>query len=372
MARVVKETRIMPGLRDKRRSWPTRVIAPFWCLLFVLITAWIVYAAYYWKVPVENANRYWASRLTGMPQAFLGSDDHWHYFALKGFFLHGWILGKVAHQDAARARDEMIRIHIDRWLDPESREYSPSAVADLTGLSFATGDDWNQWWQSNRGRYVWPAEQEACWEQDVQSRWGEDERTRRDVEVREYYIAEIAGRWRKVVMESLFFGGLLLLLWPVWPWLVSTALSHRRGWRRACTAVPLIQGITILTYVAIITPHACLDYGMGAATTLSGPGWAIYGGPVPFHVQYKPGNTILYRQFLELVWDPAVRWVNAGRVEWLPAVPLFVLGVLPYLAGALVLAGVLSVRRGKPATSKRDSLLKEARVSGRLLVQRPA
>jgi len=346
-------------------------MAAVWCLLFLLITAWIVYAAYNWKVPVRSAKSYWASRLTGKPQAFLGSDDRWHYFALKGMLLHGWAVGRISREEAAQARDVAVRACIDRLLDRESWEYSPPTVAEVVGVSLPTDEACQEWWQSNRERYVWPAEREAQWEQEARARWVTEKDMERDLHVREYYISEIAATWRKAALEALGFGALLLLLWPVWPWLISTALNHRRGWRRVGMAVPLLLGITAVTYFAVVLPHVCLGYGMGATTTLQGPGWLSFSGPYPFHAEYRPGNTILYRQFLELLWDPTVRLANTRLLDWADGAPLFVVGVLPYLAAAVVLGIVSGLRLGRRQAGARSSRLEETRASDTLLLQRP-
>lgn len=341
----------MIGLRNRQRSWSTRVWAAVWTLMFLCMAAWIVHAARHWKIPVCSAKHYWASRLTGRPQGFLGSDRRWHYFAHRGLFLHGWLLGRTARTDAAQARDEMVRAQIDEWLDDRGQDHTLKRAAELTGLGFSTEDEWRAWWRAHRETYVWPTEQEERWEEEVRSRWGRTDADEEELAARDYYMDEIAGRGRKAAMEILFFAALWLLLWPVWPRVLAAALRSRSGWRRLATAIAVMPGIALITYFVIVMPYFCLDYGLGATTTLSGPGWLIYSGPHPFHFHYKPGNTILYRQFLELVWDPAIRLARTDVLRWAGNAPLELVGLLPYLAGAIVLGGLLGFKPHRPVTT---------------------
>jgi len=69
----------------------------------------------------------------------------------------------------------------------------------------------------------------------------------------------------------------------------------------------------------------------------------VMSGPYPFCLQYKPGNTIVYRQFAELVLDPLVRIGRTGLLSWLPEGPIWGPAVLPYLVASLFLGPVVGL-----------------------------
>jgi len=110
------------------------------------------------------------------------------------------------------------------------------------------------------------------------------------------------------------------------------------------TLMTMVATGVLIVYFAAVFPHAHWGYGVGTSTTLSGPGYCIYSGPYPFRLHYKPGDTILYRQFLELVFDPTVRLAGTGLFERLPPAPLYSLGVIPYLTAGLIAGLVVAVR----------------------------
>jgi len=316
----------------------TGAIATLWIVLFASISALTLYAARYWKVPEYPASDYWESRLTGSPQAFLGSDARWHYFARRGLFYHGWQVGRVPRGAAECGRDAGVRAHIDE-LVLSSRDKT-SELSELTGLRFETHSAWVEWWRHNRQSWIWSPEREQRWEQQAIGRWGEYPGIAAD---RAWYMREIGRIRSKTFLEILFFGCFMLLAWPVVPWVMRIlwARCDRRGMILASGLA--VTAATVL-YTGAVFPHVLWGYGMGASTTFFGPGCLICSGPYPFHLQYIPGDTILYRQFLELVLDPGIRLVETGRLRWLPPMRLYVFGLVPYVAAALIIGAGVGVR----------------------------
>jgi hypothetical protein len=309
-----------------------------WIILFTSISALTLYAARYWKIPEYGARHYWASRLTGSSQAFLGSDDRWHYFALKGMFFHGWQVGRVPRELATSGRDAGVRAHIDELILSEQDRVAE--LQEFTGLGIETHDAWVAWWRHNRRSWDWPVEQEQLWEARAVSRWAECPES---MTHRAWYMEEIGKVRSKAMLEILFFGGFLLLVWPVGPWAIR-ALWVRCDYQGVILASSIAATAALVLYTAAAFPHIQWHYGLGASTTLSGPGFFSFSGPYPFRLQYKPGDTILYRQFLELVCDPAVRLADAGLLRWLPRVPLFLVAPIPYLAVSLIIGAFIGLR----------------------------
>lgn len=321
-----------------RRS--TELLALAWILLFGSTAFLAIHAGLNWKFPTFSAEKYWASRLTGLQQAFLGSDDQWRYFALEGAFLHGWKVGKVGHAAARAGRDACFRAHVDEWLSGP-RDGQIQHLQQLTGLPLGTSDLWHAWWEQNRDTCTWPHAEEERWEKEVSSRfadsWGH--------EARDWYLEEIPKLRRRILIEVLFFAAILALIWPVGPKVLSVAVRRLRMNSFLARMGLAVIAIMVL-YVVIVFPHVFWGYGMGACTTLHGPGFLSYSGPYPFSLHYVPFDTILYRQFLELVFDPAVRLGEVGFWRWLPSETLLVMiAWFPYVALTLAVGILMALHR---------------------------
>jgi len=349
-----------PGLA---KGW-RRVMLAVWAIALLASAGLVGYAARNWKVPVRRAETYWSQRLAGVPGGFLGSDDGWVYTAERGF--HGWTVGKVPQDEVAAARNEAVRLHIDaelaaikagrerpsrnlmilQYLPEEDAEDDGSAhLRELTGLSHGTAQEWSAWWKTARDTYEWPEAAEEQWARAITTRLENDKQA---AGVRRFCLAQTHGVARMAWLEILFLLVLFAWVWPLGPRVCSACVRRLRRKLPVVSFVFAAAVFVLVLYVLILSPAVLFRYGSGVCSTWEGPDALTYSTLHPFSFRYRPGNTILYRQFLELVLDPTVRLARARLLGWVPSfysVP-FVAAHL-YVLAAMVIGAVVAARDQK-------------------------
>lgn len=326
-------------LGHRIRPWPTCLLASY--LISIVL---VLYAGAYLKVPVRDGSYFWKLRLDGEPNGFLGEDENWVYYAVAGH--HGWHPMKVSITDVQRKRSVAFRQHVGEVLTYELYEEDIRHLCELTGLALNTDEAWRGWWKANRETYGWPERAEAKWEAAVLEELPEYSQWLRD-----HYKSQIASVRIKAFLEIAFFALFFTLLWSL-P-LVFPKVRRRFAERRPYLANIVFSLVALAVfYFVAVSPHALFGYAPGACSTYDGPGALSSSGPYPFGFGYKPGNTIIYRQFLEPVFTPAILLGDLGLLSWLPPVPLFIACFLPYpfLAAAVgALIGKRVARRIRKA-----------------------
>ena len=104
----------------------------------------------------------------------------------------------------------------------------------------------------------------------------------------------------------------------------------------------------LVLYVLIMLPSVLWGYGRGACSTWEGPDALVYSAVHPFSFTYRPGNTVLYRQLLEMLLDPTVRLWSAGLLGWMPSFyPVALITAHLYVFAAMVIGGIVAARAQK-------------------------